>query len=146
MTVAPAPISRQSVRRLASDRDPARLGRISEQGPGRGAARSCRVSLALGTYDRPDAGLYPRIGARRGANIATVRGCAQLAVISWHMLTHEQDYTFARPSPTREKLRRLERSPVPNATVAAATPSVSSHRDTSRSSSAPPRPNPPTSG
>src|SRR5206468_514005 len=32
----------------------------------------------------------------------------KLAVIAWHMLSRGEDYAFARPSLTREKLRRLE--------------------------------------
>jgi len=32
----------------------------------------------------------------------------KLAVICWHMLREEADYAFARPSFTREKIRRLE--------------------------------------
>ncbi len=29
-------------------------------------------------------------------------------MIAWHMLSHGEDYAFARPSLTHEKLRRLE--------------------------------------
>jgi hypothetical protein len=51
---------------------------------------------------------HERIAARRGRNIATVAVARKLAVIAWHMLTRGEDYAFARPSLTREKLRRLE--------------------------------------
>jgi hypothetical protein len=56
----------------------------------------------------PMRAFHQRIRARRGSNVATVAVARKLAVICWHMLTHEEDYAFARPSLTREKLRRLE--------------------------------------
>src|SRR5213076_157974 len=49
-----------------------------------------------------------RIAARRGGNIATVAAARKLAVIAWHMLSRGEDYAFARPSLTREKIRKLE--------------------------------------
>jgi hypothetical protein len=51
---------------------------------------------------------HQRIAVRRGGNIATVAVARKLAVIAWHMLSRDEDYAFARPSLTREKLRRLE--------------------------------------
>ena len=51
---------------------------------------------------------HQRIAARRGGNIATVAVARKLAVIAWHMLSRGEDYAFARPSLTREKIRRLE--------------------------------------
>jgi hypothetical protein len=51
---------------------------------------------------------HERIAARRGANIATVAVARKLAVITWHMLSRGEDYAFARPSLTREKIRKLE--------------------------------------
>ena len=32
----------------------------------------------------------------------------RLACLFWHLLTHEEDYAYAQPSPTKKKLRRLE--------------------------------------
>ena len=51
---------------------------------------------------------HQRITARRGGNIATVAVARKLTVIAWHMLSRGEDYAFARPSLTREKIRRLE--------------------------------------
>lgn len=51
---------------------------------------------------------HARVAARRGGNIATVAVARKLAIIAWHMLSRSEDYAFARPSLTREKLRRLE--------------------------------------
>ena len=51
---------------------------------------------------------HERIAVRRGRNIATVAVARKLAVIAWHMLSRGEDYAFARPSLTREKIRKLE--------------------------------------
>jgi hypothetical protein len=51
---------------------------------------------------------HERVASRRGRNIATVAVARKLAVIAWHMLSRGEDYAFARPSLTREKIRRLE--------------------------------------
>ncbi len=51
---------------------------------------------------------HQRVAARRGGKIATVAVARKLAVIAWHMLSRGEDYAFARPSLTREKIRRLE--------------------------------------
>ncbi len=52
--------------------------------------------------------IYERLRARRGAQIALVATARKLCVLFWHLLTHEQDYAFGRPSLSRHKLRRLE--------------------------------------
>ena len=51
---------------------------------------------------------HQRLAARRGSNIATVAVARKLALIAWHMLSRGEDYAFARPSLTREKIRKLE--------------------------------------
>jgi hypothetical protein len=88
--------------------EPARHGRISKQGPG--YARHVLVEAAwhLGRTIGPMRVFHDRVRARRGGNIATVAVARKLVVIIWHMLTHGEDYAFARPSLTREKIRRLE--------------------------------------
>jgi transposase len=88
--------------------EPARHGRISKQGPG--YARHVLVEAAwhLGRTIGPLRAFQERVRARRGVNIATIAVARKIAVICWHMLTKEEDYAFARPSLTREKLRRLE--------------------------------------
>jgi transposase len=88
--------------------EPARHGRISKQGPG--YARHVLVEAAwhLARTIGPMRVFHERVRARRGANVATVAVARKLVVIVWHMLTKGEDYAFARPSLTREKLRRLE--------------------------------------
>src|SRR5213076_3444994 len=66
-----------------------------------------RTSTAPRARD-PLRAFHQRIAARRGGNIATVAVARKLVVIAWHMLSRGEDYDFARPSLTREKLRRLE--------------------------------------
>jgi transposase len=90
-----------------SGTEPARHGRISKQG--RGETRHVLVEAAWHASHVPGPlrAFHQRIAARRGRNIATVAVARKLAVIAWHMLSRE-DYAFARPSLTREKIRKLE--------------------------------------
>jgi transposase len=109
------PTSRQLVSYLGLDPrvnqsgpEPARHGRISKQGPGE--TRHVLVEAAWHATRAPGPlrAFHERIAGRRGSNIATVAVARKLAVIAWHMLSRGEDYAFARPSLTREKLRRLE--------------------------------------
>lgn len=93
---------------IQSGNEPGRHGRISKQGPGEARHVLVEAAWYLARTIGPMRAFHQRIRARRGANVATVAVARKLAVICWHMLTHEQDYAFARPSLTREKLRRLE--------------------------------------
>jgi hypothetical protein len=88
--------------------EPARHGRISKQGPGE--TRHVLVEAAWHATRAPGPlrAFHERIAARRGSNIAAVAVARKLAVIAWHMPSDREDYAFARPSLTREKLRRLE--------------------------------------
>jgi transposase len=51
---------------------------------------------------------YQRVRARRGMQVAVVATARKLAVLCWHLITKGEDYAFARPSLTAQKLRRLE--------------------------------------
>jgi hypothetical protein len=51
---------------------------------------------------------FERVRARRGPQIAATATARKLAVLFWHLLTREEDYAFARPAMTRNKIRRLE--------------------------------------
>src|SRR5436190_1726043 len=109
------PTARQLVSYLGLDprvrqsgSEPARHGRISKQGPGE--TRHVLVEAAWHATRAPGPlrAFHARVAARRGGNIATVAVARKLAVITWHMLSRGEDYAFARPSLTREKIRRLE--------------------------------------
>jgi transposase len=51
---------------------------------------------------------FERVRARRGMQIAVVATARKLACLCWTMLARGEDYAFARPSLTAQKLRRLE--------------------------------------
>jgi transposase len=87
---------------------PARHGRISKQGPGETRHVLVEAAWHAARTTGPLRAFHERIAARRGRNIATVAVARKLAVIAWHMLSRGEDYAFARPSLTREKIRKLE--------------------------------------
>src|SRR5213596_3162670 len=91
-----------------SGSEPARHGRISKQGPGETRHVLVEAAWHASRTPGPLRAFHQRIAARRGGNIATVAVARKLAVIAWHMLSRGQDYAFARPSLTREKIRKLE--------------------------------------
>jgi hypothetical protein len=51
---------------------------------------------------------FERVRARRGMQIAIVATARKLTCLCWHLATKREDYAFARPSLTAQKLRRLE--------------------------------------
>jgi len=109
------PTARQLVSYLGLDprvrqsgSEPARHGRISKQGPGETRHVLVEAAWHATRTAGPLRAFHERIAARRGANIAAVAVARKLVVIAWHMLCRGEDYAFARPSLTREKLRRLE--------------------------------------
>jgi transposase len=109
------PTARQLVSYLGLDprvsqsgTEPARHGRISKQGPGETRHVLVEAAWHAARAPGPLRAFHARVAARRGGNIATVAVARKLAVIAWHMLSRGEDYAFARPSLTREKLRRLE--------------------------------------
>ena len=91
-----------------SGEGPARGGRISKQGPGRARHVLVEAAWILARSPGPLRAFHQRIRARRGANVATVAVARKLAVTCWHMLSRQEDYLFARPALTAQKLRRLE--------------------------------------
>jgi transposase len=109
------PTARQLVSYLGLDprvsqsgSEPARHGRISKQGPGETRHVLVEAAWHAARAPGPLRAFHARVAASRGANIATVAVARKIAVIAWHMLSRGEDYAFARPSLTREKLRRLE--------------------------------------
>ena len=109
------PTARQLVSYLGLDprvsqsgSEPARHGRISKQGPGETRHVLVEAAWHASRVPGPLRAFHQRIATRRGRNIATVAVARKLALIAWHMLSRSEDYAFARPSLTREKLRRLE--------------------------------------
>jgi transposase len=91
-----------------SGSEPARHGRISKQGPGETRHVLVEAAWHASRTPGPLRAFHQRIAVRRGRNIATVAVARKLAVIARHMLSRGEDYAFARPSLTREKIRKLE--------------------------------------
>ena len=91
-----------------SGAEPVRYGHISKEGASEARHMLCEAAWVVVRYPSPMRAFGERIGARRGAGIATVAVARKLAVLFWHLLTKQQDYAFQRPSLTQRKLRRLE--------------------------------------
>jgi transposase len=87
---------------------PARHGRISKQGSA--PVRHVLVEAAWVAVRAPGPlrAFYERTRARRGAQVAVVAAARKLAALFWCLLTRQQDYAYAQPSLTRQKIRRLE--------------------------------------
>jgi hypothetical protein len=76
---------------------------------------------------------YRRVKARRGAQIAIVAVARKLAILTWHLLTKQQDYAYQRPQLVARKLRRLElQSGAPPRRGRAATRPNTDHQDLQR--------------
>ncbi len=91
-----------------SGAQPASYGPITKQG--RAHARGALAEAAWVAVKTPGPlrAFYQRVRARRGPHIAVIAVARKLAVLAWHLLTREEDYAFARPSLTANKLRKLE--------------------------------------
>lgn len=87
---------------------PAYHGRITKRG--RSNARHLLVEAAWQTVRSPGPlhAFYERVRAKRGNHIAAVAVARKLAVIIWHLLTKEEDYSLVRPSLHARKIRDLE--------------------------------------
>lgn len=99
-------MSRSRVRQSGSE--PARHGRISKQGPGEVRHLLVEAAWHAARTTGPLRVFAERIASRRGSQVAVVAVARKLVVIAWHMLMHDEDYGFARPSLVREKMRRAE--------------------------------------
>jgi transposase len=86
----------------------ARHGRISKAGASEPRHMLGEVAWKVTRTPGPMRVFFERVRARRGPQIAATATARKLTVLFWHLLTHEQDYAFARPAMTRHKIRRLE--------------------------------------
>ena len=87
---------------------PAYHGRITKQG--RAHARSMLVEAAwvISGTPGPLRAFFIRIRDKRGKHVAAVATARKLAVIVWHILSKDEDYTWDRPALLQWKLRKLE--------------------------------------
>ena len=87
---------------------PARHGRISKAGASEArhmlGEAAWRVILTAG----PLRAFFERVRARRGPQVAATATARKLVVLFWHLLARKEDYAFARPAMTRNKIRKLE--------------------------------------
>jgi len=91
-----------------SGNGPARHGRISKAGASEARHMLGEVARKVMQTPGPLRAFFERVRARRGPQIAATATARKLTVLFWHMLTREEDYAFARPAMTRNKIRRLE--------------------------------------
>jgi transposase len=86
----------------------ARHGRISKAGASEARHMLGEVAWKVMQTPGPLRAFFERVRARRGPQIAATATARKLVVLFWHLLSREQDYAFARPAMTRNKVRRLE--------------------------------------
>jgi transposase len=83
-------------------------GRISKAGASEARHMLGEAAWKVALTPGPLRAFFQRVRARRGTQIAATATARKLAVLFWHLLSREQDYAFARPAMTRNKIRQLE--------------------------------------
>jgi transposase len=83
-------------------------GRISKAGASEARHMLGEVAWKVTRTPGPLRAFFERIRARRGAQVAATATARKLVVLFWHLLSRGEDYAFARPAMTRNKIRRLE--------------------------------------
>jgi transposase len=91
-----------------SGNSPARHGRISKAGASETRHMLGEAAWKVMLTPGPLRAFFERTRARRGPQIAATATARKLAVLFWHLLTRQEDYAFARPAMTRNKIRKLE--------------------------------------
>jgi transposase len=87
---------------------PAAHGRISKQGSAPARYALCEAAWSVVRQPGPLRAFYERVRYRRGHQVAIVATARKLGCLFWFLLTRGEDYAYAQPSLTRQKLRRLE--------------------------------------
>jgi transposase len=93
--------------RQSGDR-PAIHGRITKQGRAHARAMLVEAAWAIAAGPGPLRAFFVRIKERRGQQVAAVATARKLAVLAWHLLTKDEDYSWARPALVAWKRRKLE--------------------------------------
>jgi transposase len=83
-------------------------GHISKAGASEARHMLGEVAWKVTLTPGPLRAFFERVRARRGPQIAATATARKLVVLFWHLLTREEDYAFARPAMTRNKVRGLE--------------------------------------
>ena len=87
---------------------PASHGRITKQGRAHARGMLVEAAWAAAKTPGPLRAFFERVRARRGMQIAVVATARKLACLCWQLIAKGEDYAFARPSLTAQKLRALE--------------------------------------
>jgi len=87
---------------------PAHHGRISKAGASEARHMLGEAAWKVTLTPGPLRAFFERIRARRGTQVAATATARKLVVLFWHLLSRGEDYAFARPAMTRNKIRRLE--------------------------------------
>ncbi len=87
---------------------PAYTGHISRQGQAH--ARGLLIEAALGAVRVPGPlrAFFRRVCGRRGEQVATVAVARKLVILSWHLLTGDEDYRWQSTTLTEDKVRRAQ--------------------------------------
>ena len=87
---------------------PAYHGRITKQGRAHPRSMLVEAAWVISGAPGPLRAFFIRIRDKRGKHVAAVATARKLAVIVWHILTKDEDYTWGRPALLQWKLRKLE--------------------------------------
>jgi transposase len=87
---------------------PAQHGRISKLGRSHARAMLVEAAWSAAKTPGPLRAFFLRVRARRGMQIAAVATARKLAVLTWHLLSKDEDYAWARPALVAHKRRQLE--------------------------------------
>jgi hypothetical protein len=102
-----------------------------------------KVTLTPG----PLRAFFERVRARRGPQVAATATARKLVVLFWHLLSRDEEYAFARPAMTRNKIRKLELlAGAPPQKGKKASPATSPRPSLTPSANSRDRPRPPTDG
>jgi len=82
-------------------------GHISRRGRSHARSICVEASHQLVRAPGPFHAFFLRLQRRKGYNVALTAVARKLVVLIWHMLTRGEDYRYAPPFRTREKLSRL---------------------------------------
>jgi hypothetical protein len=93
--------------RQSGDR-PAYHGKIAKQGRSQARAMLVEAAWSISRQPGPLRAFFNRIRAKKGVHVAATATARKLAVLIWHLLTKEQDYTWKRPGLYEWKMRKLE--------------------------------------
>ena len=91
-----------------SGEEPARHGRISKRGNSQGRAVLLEAAWSAVRSPGPLRAFGKRVRVRKGSQVAAVAVARKIACLYWQLLTKEEDYAYARPSPLPAKIRRAE--------------------------------------